>query len=349
MSADMGFKLGILRTFGDEHVRYVKACDELLLDYDVVDFMGPDWLKAVQARPYDAFLVRPDCMYQERKSMMDERLYLLHKVMGRFIYPSFDELLIYENKRATADWLELHGYPHPRTHVFSRKADALEHIARCDLPVVFKANIGASATQVRIVRSRLAARVIVEAAFGPLHAALSLGAVGYHFKGVPLPFFGKAQKHHVIVQEYVPVKWEWRIIRIGGSYFGHQKLLKGQYASGSGRVGWVAPPRELLLLAKDLCDRGGFYSMALDVFETTDGRYLINELQSLFGSYDDSQMYIDGVPGRFVLKDDEFVFEAGRWNRFGSYLLRVEHVLELLTARAALGPPPAGGSPRSGG
>lgn len=97
-------------------------------------------------------------------------------------------------------------------------------------------------------------------------------------------------------------------------------------------------------MAKDICDRGGFHSMAVDVFETTDGRYLVNELQSLFGSYDDSQMYIDGRPGRYRLVDGEFVFEAGYWNRFGSYLLRLEHLLELLA-----GPHPQEGPGRGPG
>ena len=78
--------------------------------------------------------------------------------------------------------------------------------------------------------------------------------------------------------------------------------------------------------------------MALDVFETQDGRFLINELQSIFGSIDDSQMYIDGVPGRFRCVDGRFVFEEGRFNRHGSYTLRVQHFVEMLSGEGCTPP-----------
>ena len=71
--------------------------------------------------------------------------------------------------------------------------------------------------------------------------------------------------------------------------------------------------------------------MALDVFETVDNQFCINEIQSIFGSYDDSQMYINGRPGRYVYMDGNFIFEEGRFNRHGSYLLRVQHFLEILS------------------
>lgn len=134
----------------------------------------------------------------------------------------------------------------------------------------------------------------------------------------------------MLVQDYQKIKWEWRIIKIGDSFFGHQKLLKGDFASGSGRVGRVDPPKELLTLVKDICEKGNFYSMGADIFETIDNKYYVNELQSLFLSIRDSQMRINDVPGRYKLIDGQYVFEKGEFNRFGSYLLRVEHFIKLL-------------------
>jgi len=49
-----------------------------------------------------------------------------------------------------------------------------------------------------------------------------------------------------------------RMIKIGDSYFGHKKLLKGDFASGSGAVGWEAPPRQLLEMLDLICQKGKF-------------------------------------------------------------------------------------------
>ena len=107
-------------------------------------------------------------------------------------------------------------------------------------------------------------------------------------------------------------------------------MLKGQMASGSDRIGWVEPPEEVLLLAKNVCDKGNFDSMAVDIFETINGEFLVNELQAVFGSYIPYQMKINRTPGRFVFQDNTFNFEEGEFHRHGSNLLRVEHFLQKL-------------------
>lgn len=324
-------KLGICIGFDKYHEQYVRACEELRVRYTLIDLRASDWLRQVNESGCAGFLLRPPCEIQEQKSIYDERVYFIHKILGHPIYPSFDEVFIYENKRSMSYWLECHGFPHPKTRVFATKQEASAFADTASYPVVFKANVGSAATAVDIVKSRRQARRIINATFGSIHPLFTLGHVRWRrFKGIPLPMFGVSQRHYLIAQEYKKIVHEWRIIRIGDSYFGHQKLLKGEFASGSDRVGWIRPPDELLFLVRDICDRGRFYSMCVDIFETVDGQYFVNELQSIFGSYNDSQMYIDGVPGRFVIKNDAFVFEKGKFNRFGSYLLRVEHFLALI-------------------
>lgn len=329
----MAPRLGILATFDDRYKSYIDACREIGVDYELVDILASDWIERVQQCDCDGFLARPPCDFQVRKNLYDERLYCLAHLLHRPIYPSFDELFIYENKRAMADWLKINGYPHPVTHVFCRKGDALAFAASCDYPVVFKANIGASAYQVKIVKRRSTARNIIRKIFGTLHPELAEGYIGFSYAGIPLPVFGRTQRHVLLVQEYLKIRWEWRIIKIGQSYFGHQKLLKRGFASGSGRIGWVRPPDELLYMTRDLCERGKFSSMAVDIFELEEGGYRINELQSLFGSYRDSQMYIDGKPGRFVFRNDAFEFEEGIFNTHSSYLLRVQDFIRQLEER----------------
>lgn len=70
--------------------------------------------------------------------------------------------------------------------------------------------------------------------------------------------------------------------------------------------------------------------MAVDIFETVDHRFLINEMQSLFGSFNDAQMYINNTPGRFMHQYGTFQFEEGYFNTHSSYRLRVEDFCNLL-------------------
>lgn len=327
--------LGILKSTKSYHEKYAISCGELGIPCVVVDGLAPDWLEQVKNTTVDGWLVRPPGEYPELRALYQERLSLMHRNMGLAIYPTLAELELYENKRHLADWLALYGYPHPETRVFADKHSALEHVKRAAFPLVFKSNVGSAALGVRIIKTRRGARRLVNRAFGRLHPSLARGIRPRIRKyGIPVPLAGLAQTHYLIIQHFERIKWEWRIIRLGDSFFGHQKLLKGDFASGSGRAGWEAPPRHLLELVRGLTDRFGFRSVAVDIFETVDDRFLINEVQSLFGSYDDAQMRVDGVPGRYQYRDGEYRFEEGHFNVHNSYKLRVEDFAALLGGNA---------------
>ena len=70
--------------------------------------------------------------------------------------------------------------------------------------------------------------------------------------------------------------------------------------------------------------------MAVDILETVEGKYYVNELQSLFGSYHSAQLFVDGKPGRYLWNGSGYEFQEGHFNRHGSCLLRVEHFLKML-------------------
>jgi len=326
-------RLGVLRSFDPDWELYARACTDLGVDYRVVDFIGPAWMEECESSGCDGFLARPPADFPERKALYDERLLFLVTVMNRRVYPSLPELLLYENKRFLAYCLSHHRFPHVETRVFAEKRAALDFAADADYPFVSKRSIGAGGRTVTIVRSRRHARRLIQAIFGYGLPGLTLGKQAFgHMGPIPVPLPGMEQKHYAIFQDYVDIKWEWRVIRIGRSYFGHQKLPGGPrgLASGSRLIGWARPPDALLHLVRDLCDRLGFRSMAVDVFETGRGEHLVNELQTVFGFHTPHQMILDGVAGRFVYEDGAFRFEEGEFTRNGCYDLRVLHFLEEL-------------------
>lgn len=328
-------KLGIL-TGHKDYTAYIDACKELNVEYEVVDILSPDWMNILRESScrVDGYLARPFCNWQEHKDIYDERIYYIDRYFGKPLYPNFDSLYIYENKRNMAAFLEYHNIPHSATRVFMTYGEAIEFFDKAQFPIVQKANIGSAGSAVTIVKNKCQAKSMARKIFGYGNGNVFCWGVSPNYKKFGLPFkvYGSAQKHYMIVQDFHKIKWEWRILKIGNTYQGHQKLLKGDKASGSGLVGWVAPPEHLLYMVKDICEKGNFDVMDVDIFETEDGQFLVNELQAIFGSYLPYQMKVDGVPGRYVYSEGKgFVFEPGEFNRCGSKLLFVEDFVNKLS------------------
>lgn len=234
-------------------------------------------------------------------------------------------------KKNMAYWLKINNIIHPKTWIFYRKNDALDFLRNYEIfPIVFKTNIGSSAIGVKFLSKNQAKRVVKKIFtkwkfFNRGYTKWRMSK--YH---LPYPLMDDKQYNFVIFQQALNVKHEWRIIKIGESYFGHQKLFNGRYHSGSGLVGWVKPPVELLEFAKKICDKGDFKSMDIDIFETVDGDYYVNELQTLFGSILPYQMLVDGKKGRYLNIKGKWIFEEGVFNQNGSCNLRVKDFIDEL-------------------
>jgi hypothetical protein len=326
-------KLGVLKSQDPNYKHYIDACNEIDVESVEIDFLSPSWIDAVRRSGCDGFLLRPPCEFQEQYQIYVDRARILHEFMGKPVYPSLNSMLLYENKRAMADFLEARDLPRAKTWVFQDRASASAFCENCSLPIVIKSSIGAAANGVEIVRERSELLKKVDRHFWTLHPKLSVGYAKKNGKKFwSIPDYRKAQRGFVILQEFHQVRWEWRIIHLNGAFFGHQKLLKGDFASGSDLVGWERPPDSLLDLTASICERDDFDSMAIDIFETMDGQFVINELQALFGSYNPSQMYLDGRPGKFIKSSGQWEFVEGCFNRHGSYLARVESFVKKLQA-----------------
>lgn len=334
-------KIGIFTSFQGKEIteKAVKACKSLGVDCEVVDVTSAEWIKNVQQSDADGFFCPSNCVSQELKTIQDERYYFVSQVMRRPIFPDYTGLYIHESKRNMAAWLEINGFPHATTRTFTDRKEALDYLEICSFPIVTKSNVGAGASKVVVVKDKAQARKMIKKCLTDSRFAFRCPGWAYkmkfHHKFLPrVKDLRNRQKDYFIIQDFVKdVMCEWRILKIGDSYFGHQKLLKDGFASGSGLVGWVAPPKVLLNMVKELCEKGGFGCMDVDIFETKDGKYSINELQASFGSYLDYQMCIDGHHGRYVYRDGDFVFEEGDFNVFGSNKLKIKYFVDLLERR----------------
>lgn len=313
---DSRWRFGIVEEVNQYHQHYIAACREMGVSYKVVDLLATDWVESFRNCACDAFLVWPSCATTVIKQVFDYRLRIMEHDLGMRIYPTWQECWLTEHKPRLRDWLEAHGFPHPRTWVFHERGQALAFARNAPLPIVVKTATGASASGVSIVRNRPAMMRIIRKAFGP---GLRPRRYDVHDR----------QHGFVYLQEYLPDVEEWRMVRIGDSFFGYRKE-KGPDGlhSASHKWSFLDPGVELLDLLKAVTDASGFTSMDVDIFRTRDGRLLVSECQTVFGcSTPVIQMKINDIEGRYVWTDAGWRFEPGDFCRNHMCNLRIARVI----------------------
>lgn len=316
------------------------------IEYDVIDVMNSDWLDRCLTKGYEIYLIHPSGSTNLIRNSFEERIQLLAEDLHKNLYPSLTEIRLHENKKYLAAWMAAKGVSHPQTTVLMDKKDAQSYINNAHYPLVAKQNIGTSGKGVRILNHKAEALRLIKRAFskglrhkiGPrikfasLHrkiknAVSKKGLINKRFSYYKA-IFDEPQRF-LILQEFVPHQFEWRVVMIGDSFFAHKKLVSGRMASGSLAKDYADPPFELFDFVRDLCQRNNLTSTSIDLFETPSG-FLVNEIQTYFGQSDPYQMKVGGVPGRYRYLNGHWVFEPGDWASNQCYDLRLEHALGLL-------------------
>ncbi len=337
----------------NDHDFWVIACEnnKKKLNYQVINLTANNWLEEINKSRGDFFLAKPSGLSSPFKQIYDERIYILNRVLGHPVFPSLEEILIYENKRFLSGWLAANEIPHPFTRVFYFKIEAIDFISSCEFPVVAKTNIGASGSGIWILKNRSEALDYINRGFhgsgaprrwGPNFEKAGVIKRGINYIFHPFDIKRKIntyqtkkhdrQKGFVIFQEYIPHDFEWRVVRIGDSFFAHKKLKIREKASGSVIKKYDNPQLAILDFVKKITDKHRFFSQAIDIFESHDRGYLINEMQCIFGQSDPYQMLVNGKPGRYRFLNDKWVFEEGEYARTACFGLRLEYVLEQIEA-----------------
>lgn len=304
--------VGILYDVAQEHQYYQNACIDLQINYKVIDIRTSDWLVKISESNCDVFLVWPSIYKPIQKQFWDERLQILTVQLKKKIFPTLDLMWLYESKRKTRDWLMVKKLPHPKTKVFFSKAEALEFTEKTSYPIVYKTDQGASASGVYIIHSAQKAKRIVKKAFK---------------RGVLLKNRGINDRHqgYVIFQEFLSNAKEWRMIRVGESYFCRIKGKVGDFHSGSGDIVWGKPPIELLDQTKQISNLFDVPNINIDFFETMDGKFLINEIHALWGG---KVVHDPILEGRYLFNESngKWKFENGDFFQNRSANLRLKWI-----------------------
>lgn len=340
-------RVGILQNQNPDSVdRWIRACEKRQLRHKVIDLTSNYWLEAIKDDSFAFFLSRPPGDIERFKIMYDEKLYIIAKVLRLKVYPSYEECLIYENKKMSSYYFAANDIPHPRTWLFYNYDEAAEFLIQTRYPVVAKSSIGAAGSGVKIIREKETAMKYITKAFkdsgirrrfGPNRVTGSPSK--WFFKAMSDPAYFKkkwnsyldrhkdAQYGYVIFQEYIAHEFEWRVVRIGDSYFAYKKLKVGDKTSGAKSLAFENPPLDMLDFVHEISEKNNITCAAFDLF-FSNGRYLINEIQTLFGHIKDHILEVDGKPGRYIHQNGRWIFEQGNFNTNESYDLRLQVALD---------------------
>ena len=313
----------LIGIFSDSSFTYtynIAACRELKVHFKVIDIMASDWLPRITVSGCQAFMATPDTLLNIWHRAYEERLWVLTNDLKMPICPSFNELYLWESKRRMRDWLNAHNIPHPRTWVFFDRSEALKFCDEANYPLVCKIDSGAASSGIFLLRDRQSAKQIVRDAFG---------------RGILARSADSRQREYgtILLQEYVPHEFEWRIVRIGDSYMCRKKVRAGDYASGSGVIGWASPLPGMLDFVKKVTDTGCFTNMTVDLFENpfskSGPKFLVNELQAIVGFRDVPET---NHTGRWFVTPDNasWRFDHGNFHSNACANLRVKNLLQKL-------------------
>ena len=98
-----------------------------------------------------------------------------------------------------------------------------------------------------------------------------------------LKLYENGERNKVLFQEFIPHDYEWRAVKIGESYFVYKKhCIKAKPVDLNIKI-FVNPPKAILDFVKEVCEKRNFNFMPLDIFEPKLGKFLVNELQTIFG------------------------------------------------------------------
>jgi len=325
------------------------ACEKINLDFIVVDISKANWLELIDNYKPNILLTRPAGLTSPFKILYDERLEILVNELNYFCFPTLKEVLIYENKKYFSYWLKANKIPHPKTEIFyfEKEANDWANSDKVKFPIVAKTNIGASGSGVVILESKEELLNYIQSTFSGKGAIKRVGPNlkkgrilqrGIRLLSKPKNLINKidvykaraldVQKDFVLFQEYIQHDFEWRVVRMGNSFFAHKKLMLGKMTSGSLLKDYGNPPLKLLDFVKAITDKHQLFSQAVDVFESPNG-YLVNEMQCIFGQSDAFQMKVNDCIGRYLFENGTWKFEDGDFNTNESYDLRLQSALEL--------------------
>ncbi len=315
-------KLAIHHNKGSFSDRWIKYCSDENIPFKIVNCYDTDIISQLH-----------DCnglmwhwnLNDYSAALFARQLTLSLEKKGIKLFPDINTGWHYEDKVGQKYLLESIDAPFVKSYVFYSEQDALKWIDKTSFPKVFKLRTGAASSNVRLVKNKFKARLLVKKAFGSGFPFISpfgrLKERFYHLKKnrdlsslklvvgglgrlvIPTESekFSPREKGYIYFQDFIANNsYDTRLVVVGNRCFGARRLCrKGDFrASGSG-IGLFDQKLidiKMIKIAFDVANKLDTQSLAFDfIYDNKIPKIL--ELSYCYpmgkGSADDCQGYWD--------------------------------------------------------
>ncbi len=339
----------------DKHI--INACEFLNVSFQTFDIYADNWIERIREIKPDGCIYIPEFRFQAWRDLFNERIRFIKTELNIPIYPDIHELDLYESKRKMSYWLKANDISHPDTWIFGCKEDAEKFLKTAEYPLIFKTDFGNASYGVRLLPDQRTAINIVKQSFGngysvPYFKEHKLDLKN-RVKAYIRPLYRKINNiRHlprdveidvILFQKRINIIHEWRLIKVGEYYFGHEKVSNDEgFHSGSGNSKWTIPPFKVFNFAKEVCRIGKFSTMSLDIFEDENGLLMVNELQTIFGVIAKNQMYslknghLVGIRYYFNQVTQQWLEEEGEFGQDYGFRLRITDFTKKLNLKNSI-------------
>ena len=143
---------------------WIKYCQTHNIQYKIVDAYANDIIE--QVADCDAFMWHFHHCIHKDNLLAKQLIYVIEKQMGKITYPDYNTCWQFDDKISQKYLLTAIGAPFVPTYIFYTRNEAVEWIKSTSFPKVFKLKIGASASNVQLIKSYKQAKRTINKAFG---------------------------------------------------------------------------------------------------------------------------------------------------------------------------------------
>ena len=238
--------------------RWMAYCEQQGIPYKAVNCYENDIIK--QLEDCDALMWHHYDDSPKDVQFAKQLLFSLEQ-SGKKVFPDFNTAWHFDDKAGQKYLLEAVHAPLAPSYVFYSRKEALQWVEKTDFPKVFKLRRGAGARNVRLVKSKRAARQLIRRAFGKGFAQynrlsnlkerwrkyrLDMTTLFDVLKGCVRIFYTTNfartvgnEKGYAYFQDFIPDNaYDIRIVVVGDKAFGIKRIVRKNdfRASGSGMI-----------------------------------------------------------------------------------------------------------------
>ena len=132
------------------------------ISYEYLDIHASSWMQ--DAKKFDLLIWRPMSTPWELEEAR-EKIYVLEKRLNKPVYPSYDEIVFYENKVLQYYVLRDMDFPVIETFISTDYDEAMDWIQTAEYPLVSKIKTGSASMGVSLLNNKRMAKNYIERIF----------------------------------------------------------------------------------------------------------------------------------------------------------------------------------------